>query len=55
MTKRLVFESMVFILMIGSFALPARLVAGKEPFSGPLEVECGQIGHAAARTAGSSH
>jgi hypothetical protein len=34
MTKRPVLELVVFILMMGAFALPARLVAGKDPFSG---------------------
>lgn len=33
MKKRLVLELLAFILM-GAFALPARLVAGKDPFSG---------------------
>jgi hypothetical protein len=34
MTKRPVLELVVFILMIGVFALPARLVAAKDPFTG---------------------
>jgi hypothetical protein len=34
MNKRLVFELVLFILMMNVFALPARLVAGKDPFSG---------------------
>jgi hypothetical protein len=34
MTKQPVLELVVLILMMGAFALPARLVAGKDPFSG---------------------